>query len=230
MPGLLSGSPGEQLPGSPKNSVSAALIYDISLAPGSVLSLSANGAYRSASALQVAPSLGNTTMQHSSTYQIMNFSAALTHRPWRATLYRDQRVRQAGDPGATFAAQPGRQPDQRLSWSIHRARSACASAILSDKRRAPWRVGERRSCADTQVGNGTECARERVDQRPAGGCDSDASDRRSCRKSGVAPVRRSRSGTPTCSSGFRWLHRSSRRRSNRRCSRRYAPGSRTSSS
>ncbi|MGB9332728.1 MAG: TonB-dependent receptor [Steroidobacteraceae bacterium] len=87
VPGLLAGTAGEQLPGSPKTSVSAALIYDINLSPGYVLTLSPNGVYRSATALQVAPSVGTTTVQHSSTYQIMNFSAALTHAAWRATAY-----------------------------------------------------------------------------------------------------------------------------------------------
>jgi iron complex outermembrane recepter protein len=87
VPGLLSGTAGEQLPGSPKTSLSAALIYDIDLAPGYDLALSANGVYRSAVALQVAPSLGNTTVQHSSTYEIMNLSAVLNHKPWSATLY-----------------------------------------------------------------------------------------------------------------------------------------------
>ena len=87
VPGLLSGSSGEQLPGSPKTSVSAALIYDINLSPGYVLTLSPNAVYRSAAALQVAPSVGTTTIQHSSTYEIMNFSAAVTHASWRATLY-----------------------------------------------------------------------------------------------------------------------------------------------
>jgi iron complex outermembrane receptor protein len=87
VPGLLSGSAGEQLPGSPKTSVSAALIYDINLLPGYVLTLSPNGVYRSAMALQVAPSVGTTTIQHSSSYQIMNFSATLTHAAWRTTLY-----------------------------------------------------------------------------------------------------------------------------------------------
>lgn len=87
VPGLLSGTSGEQLPGSPKTSVSAALIYDVIPMPGYDLALSANGSYRSAVALQVAPSLGNTTVQHSSTYEIMNLSAALSHGPWRATLF-----------------------------------------------------------------------------------------------------------------------------------------------
>jgi outer membrane receptor protein involved in Fe transport len=87
VPGLLSGKAGEQLPGSPKTSVSAALIYDINLTPGYDLTLSANDVYRSAVALQVAPTLGNTTIQHSSTYEIMNFNAALNHERWRATVY-----------------------------------------------------------------------------------------------------------------------------------------------
>jgi iron complex outermembrane recepter protein len=86
-PGLLHGSDGEQLPGSPKNSVSAALIYDINLAPGYELTLSPNGVYRSATALQLAPSVGTTAIQHSSTYEIMNLNVILTHLPWRATLY-----------------------------------------------------------------------------------------------------------------------------------------------
>jgi iron complex outermembrane receptor protein len=87
VPGLLSGKSGEQLPGSPKNSVSAALIYDLPVTPGYDLTFSANGVYRSAVALQVAPSVGTTTVQHSSTYEIMNLNVILTHKPWRATLY-----------------------------------------------------------------------------------------------------------------------------------------------
>jgi iron complex outermembrane recepter protein len=87
VPGLLSGQAGEQLPGSPKNSVSAALIYDLNLLQGYDLTFSANGVYRSAVALQVAPSVGTTTIQHSSTYEIANLSVVLTHKPWRATLY-----------------------------------------------------------------------------------------------------------------------------------------------
>lgn len=86
-PGLLSGSTGEQLPGSPKTSTSAALIYDFSLLPSYDLSLSANGVYRSAVALQLAPSVGTTTIQRSSTYQVMNLNATLNHRPWHVTFY-----------------------------------------------------------------------------------------------------------------------------------------------
>jgi hypothetical protein len=67
--------------------VSAALIYDLPVTPGYDLTFSANGVYRSAVALQVAPSVGTTTVQHSSTYEIMNLNVILTHKPWRATLY-----------------------------------------------------------------------------------------------------------------------------------------------
>jgi len=35
----------------------------------------------------VAPSLGTTSVQHSSTYQIMNLNLALNHKPWQVTLY-----------------------------------------------------------------------------------------------------------------------------------------------
>jgi outer membrane receptor protein involved in Fe transport len=87
VPGLLHGSSGEQLPGSPKNSLSAALLYDLQLPRGSMLSLAVNGVYRSAEALEVAPSVGTTTVQHSSSYQVVNVSATLTHDVWHVTLF-----------------------------------------------------------------------------------------------------------------------------------------------
>ncbi|MGO8855102.1 MAG: TonB-dependent receptor [Steroidobacteraceae bacterium] len=87
VPGLLAGTAGEQLPGSPKTSVSTALIYDLNLTPGYGLALSANGVYRSAVALQVAPTVGTTTVQHSSSFEIMNLNAVLIHESWRMTLY-----------------------------------------------------------------------------------------------------------------------------------------------
>jgi iron complex outermembrane receptor protein len=106
VPGLLSGKSGEQLPGSPKTSVSAALNYDVNLKPGYDLTLSVNGVYRSAMALQVAPSVGGTTIQHSSTFEIMNLNAVLNHKPWRGTLY----VRNVFDK-QEILAQPS-QPNQ----------------------------------------------------------------------------------------------------------------------
>jgi outer membrane receptor protein involved in Fe transport len=87
VPGLLSGTDGEQLPGSPKNSLSAALNYDINLSQGTVLTLTPNGVYRSAVALQVAPSVGTNYIQHSSSYGIVNFNSTLTHGAWRTTFY-----------------------------------------------------------------------------------------------------------------------------------------------
>lgn len=87
VPGLLSGHAGEQLPGSPKTSISAALIYDIHLSGNYVLTLTPSGVYRSAVALEVAPSVGTTTVQHSSSYEIANFNATLNFKPWQATLF-----------------------------------------------------------------------------------------------------------------------------------------------
>ena len=86
-PGLLTGKSGEQLPGSPKNSVSAALLYDTPVAPGYDLALSLNGVYRSAVKMQLAPTLGSATVQQSSSYQVLNASATLNHKPWRFTGY-----------------------------------------------------------------------------------------------------------------------------------------------
>ena len=57
-------------------------------------------------ALQVAPSVGTTTIQHSSTFEIMNLNAMLNHKPWRGDLVREERLRQAGDSG------PPSQPNQ----------------------------------------------------------------------------------------------------------------------
>lgn len=87
VPGLISGKSGEQLPGSPKTSVSAAVDYERSLMPGYDLSLSLNGTYHSVIKLGLTNALGTTTVQESSTYLITNLSASLSHDPWRATLY-----------------------------------------------------------------------------------------------------------------------------------------------
>jgi outer membrane receptor protein involved in Fe transport len=86
-PGALKGTSGEQMPGSPKNSLSAALVYDTPLTPGYDLSLSFNGVYRSAVKMQLAPTLGSATVLQSSSYGILNASAAVSHQAWRATAY-----------------------------------------------------------------------------------------------------------------------------------------------
>jgi iron complex outermembrane recepter protein len=87
VPGLISGKSGDQLPGSPKTSITAALDYQRLIMPGYSLSLSLNGTYHSVIKLGLAAAEGNTPVQQSSTYLIMNLSAALTHDPWRTTLY-----------------------------------------------------------------------------------------------------------------------------------------------
>jgi iron complex outermembrane receptor protein len=86
-PGALTGTKGEQLPGSPKTSLNAALLYDTILTPGYDLSLALNGVYRSAVKMQLAPTLGSATVQQSSSYEIFNFSAAVNHNSWRYTAY-----------------------------------------------------------------------------------------------------------------------------------------------
>ena len=86
-PGLLTGKSGEQLPGSPKNSLSAALLYDMPIVAGYDLALSLNGVYRSAVKMQLAPTLGSANVQQSSSYQVLNASATVNHKPWRFTGY-----------------------------------------------------------------------------------------------------------------------------------------------
>jgi iron complex outermembrane recepter protein len=87
VPGLIHGSNGQQMPGSPKTSASLGLDYDIPLSAGYDLTLAVNGVYRARVPVQLTPSLGVTTVQYSSSYEIMNLSAALSHERWRGTLY-----------------------------------------------------------------------------------------------------------------------------------------------
>ena len=87
VPGLIHGSDGQQMPGSPKTSASVALNYDLPLSAGYDLALTANGVYRSEVPMQLTPTLGVTSVQYSSSYEIVNFSGALNHGPWRTTLY-----------------------------------------------------------------------------------------------------------------------------------------------
>jgi outer membrane receptor protein involved in Fe transport len=75
------------MPGSPKTSVSAALLYDTPIAPSYDLALSLNGVYRSAVKMQLAPTLGSSSVQQSSSYGILNASAAVNHKPWHFMAY-----------------------------------------------------------------------------------------------------------------------------------------------
>jgi outer membrane receptor protein involved in Fe transport len=91
VPGELTGTVGEQMPGSPKTSVAATLTYAFPVAPGYDMALSANGAYRTSVryALAAPPESvgGYTSIPSSTSYETLNFSAALIHKPWRITAY-----------------------------------------------------------------------------------------------------------------------------------------------
>ena len=85
--GELTGKSGQQLPGSPKNSATANLTYDFPVMAEYDVSLLLNGTYRSDIKLGISPSLGYVTPPASESFMIMNFSATLTHKPWRVSAY-----------------------------------------------------------------------------------------------------------------------------------------------
>lgn len=86
-PGEISGKSGERMPGSPKTSITAAIDYQRMIASGYGLSLSLNGSYHSPIVMGLTAAEGTTAVQQSSSYLIMNVSAALSHDPWQATIY-----------------------------------------------------------------------------------------------------------------------------------------------
>ena len=85
VPGLISGTAGSQLPGSPKESAVATLAYERRVAPGYDLALSLNGTYKSAIPFQIL--IPGTTPSQSSKIEIANLSATLTHKPWQVATY-----------------------------------------------------------------------------------------------------------------------------------------------
>ncbi|MHB1869483.1 MAG: TonB-dependent receptor [Steroidobacteraceae bacterium] len=87
VPGELTGSSGERLPGSPKTSITADIDYERMLVPGYRLSLSLNGSYRSPTVMALTAAEGSSSIQRSSSYLVMNASASLGHYPWRTTVY-----------------------------------------------------------------------------------------------------------------------------------------------
>jgi iron complex outermembrane recepter protein len=87
VPGEISGKAGEQLPGSPKVSTTAAVNYDHNLMPGYDLSLSFNGTYRSEMKMNLSSGLGTTNVSQSSSYLVMNLFGALKHNSWRFVAY-----------------------------------------------------------------------------------------------------------------------------------------------
>jgi len=87
--GNITGSAGQQLPGSPKISFVATLNYDRVLVPGYDMHLSLNDTYRSDVWLGTFPStvLGQTAPLHAPGMNLINLSAAVTHAAWRLGLY-----------------------------------------------------------------------------------------------------------------------------------------------
>jgi iron complex outermembrane recepter protein len=86
-PGELTGTKGEQLPGSPKTSFAATITYDRTVAPGYDLTVALNGTYRTPITFGLAPTLGNATVLKSSSYETMNLYAVVNHKHWRVTGY-----------------------------------------------------------------------------------------------------------------------------------------------
>jgi iron complex outermembrane recepter protein len=84
-PGGISGTAGSQLPGSPKESAAATLTYQRAVAPGYDLALSLNGTYKSSIPFEIL--IPGTPPSQSSSIELLNFSAALSHKPWNFGAY-----------------------------------------------------------------------------------------------------------------------------------------------
>jgi len=86
-PGELTGTTGEQLPGSPRTSWDATLTYALIPAPSYDLVFALNANYRTPIKFALAPTLGSSTVSQSTSYQTVNFAATLSHQPWRFIAY-----------------------------------------------------------------------------------------------------------------------------------------------
>jgi outer membrane receptor protein involved in Fe transport len=86
-PGELTGTAGEQLPGSPKTSVDATLTYSFVMPSDYELTTALNANYRTPIKFALAPTLGATAVSESSSFQTLNYSVILTHKPWRLMAY-----------------------------------------------------------------------------------------------------------------------------------------------
>ena len=84
-PGLITGTSGSQLPGSPKISVAATVAYERILVPGYTLNVSLNDTYKSSIPFQIL--IPGNASDTSSASNIANLSATLDHRPWHVTGY-----------------------------------------------------------------------------------------------------------------------------------------------
>jgi iron complex outermembrane recepter protein len=86
-PGELTGTSGEQLPGSPKTSADATLTYAMALAADYELTMALNGNYRTAVKFALAPTLGSSTVSQSTSYQTLNLWATLRRDSWHVSAY-----------------------------------------------------------------------------------------------------------------------------------------------
>jgi iron complex outermembrane recepter protein len=92
VPGLVKAYAGEVLPGAPKYSVAATLIYERAIAPEYVLDLSLNGTYRSEVQLFLTTHAASGAFQNQQQYVtpafgLLNMSASLQHRRWHVGAY-----------------------------------------------------------------------------------------------------------------------------------------------
>jgi iron complex outermembrane receptor protein len=116
--GLISGKSGQQLPGSPKTSATANLTYDRTLLHGYDMTLALNGSYHSRVKLNLANSLGTTTVQESSSYAIMNLSATVSHLGWHLTGYVTNNLSSNANTDTAIYDVLGRVYSVRLSYSF----------------------------------------------------------------------------------------------------------------
>jgi iron complex outermembrane recepter protein len=87
-PNSVVGIAGTQLPGSPKNSVSATVSYTHSLTTNYNLLLSLNGSYHSLITFDYAATPGfSAQVRKSSSFETMNFNAGVDHQSWSVIGY-----------------------------------------------------------------------------------------------------------------------------------------------
>jgi iron complex outermembrane recepter protein len=86
-PGELTGTAGEQLPGSPRTSVDGTVTYAVALQADYLLTMALNANYRTPIKFALAPTLGSSTVSQSTSYQTVNLWAALSHQSWRLSGY-----------------------------------------------------------------------------------------------------------------------------------------------
>ncbi len=84
VPGLIQGTSGQQLPGSPKGTLSGTLTYDRPVAPGYSVNVALNATYSSRIPLYLSVA---QAQYQTPPYGLANFSASLRHESWRVGVY-----------------------------------------------------------------------------------------------------------------------------------------------